>query len=270
VDFFFRKSGDPRLLGMPPSEARAALESRHSQGRERNARDWLHDLQNKQQMLLSERGLDHPAIASNVAILNDQGQATLDVCRSYLEAWLRPLIVKGGEVRIRAERQMTETFRVAKIKKAWPVVSVLDDKVWGKLFDYGNEYQAVVIEFVQAGAEFPVVGMGLNYSLRQRKTTSPDLEWNEYNEGVIALTLGKMRGRRFDGVTQGHTLHVYNWIINHNACYQYLETSINDIKGKIDAVAAECSPLQAWHGQSTWIPVFDQADGVMRPQFMKI
>lgn len=33
------------------------------------------------------------------------------------------------------------------------------------------------------------------------------------------------------------------------------------MKGRIDTLAAECSPLQAWHGQSTWIPVFDQADG---------
>ena len=33
------------------------------------------------------------------------------------------------------------------------------------------------------------------------------------------------------------------------------------MKGKIDALAAGCSPLQAWHGQSTCIPFFDQADG---------
>jgi hypothetical protein len=266
IDLLIQKSGDRRLLEMPPLEARAALESRHSQGRERLYKLWLHDLQHKQPRLPSERGLDHPAIASSVAILRDQGQATLDVCRSYLEEWLRPLIVKGGEVRIRAERQMTETFHVAKMKKAWPVASVLDDKAWGKLFDYGNEYQAVVIEFVRAGAEFPVAGMGLNYSLRPRKTASkgdgdPDLEWNEYNEQVMALTLGKMRGRKFDGITRGHTLHVFNWIINHDECYKYLETSVNDMKGKIDALAAECSPLQAWHGQSTWIPCFDQADG---------
>jgi hypothetical protein len=183
-----------------------------------------------------------------------------------LEGWLHPLIAKGGEVRIRAERQMTEAFHVAKMKKAWPMASVLDDKAWGKLFDYGNQYQAVVIEFVQAGAEFPVAGMGLNYSLHKRKTSSkedhdPALEWNEYNEQVMVLTLGKMRGRKFGGVTQGHTLHVCNWIINRDECYKYLETSVDDMKGRIDALAAECSPLQAWHGQSAWIPVFDQAEG---------
>ena len=141
------------------------------------------------------------------------------------------------------KRQMTEALHVAKMKKAWPAASVLADKIWGRLFDYGNEYQAVVIEFVQAGAEFPVAGMGVNYSLRQRKTASkenhPDLEWSEYNEKVMALTLGKMRGHKFNGVTHGHTLHVFNWIINHDECYQYLETSANDMKGMIDALAAE-------------------------------
>jgi hypothetical protein len=70
-----------------------------------------------------------------------------------------------------------------------------------------------------------------------------------------------MRGRKFAGVTHGDTLHVYNWIVNHDECFQYLETSVDDMKEKMDAFVAECSPLQAWHGQYTWIPVFDRADG---------
>ena len=107
--------------------------------------------------------------------------------------------------------------------------------------------------------------MGLNYSLRIRKTSSsegkgPDLEWNGYKERLMALTLGKMRGRKFDGVTERDTLHIFNWIISDYECYQYLETSVNDMKEKLDALAARCSALQAWHGQSTWTPLFDRAD----------
>lgn len=257
VDLLIRRSAG--LSTMPPSEARALLESQQSQGRERNYKTWLYDVRYKQQRLQNERGLDYPAVAFNVAILRDHGQATLDTCRPYLESWLRPLIEKSGEIRIRAERRMTEKFYVGKMKKTWPNASVLEDKAWGKLFDYANEYQSVVVEFVRSGGEFPIAGMGLNYSLRDGRNASK--EAMDYDEQVMALTLGKMRGRKFAGVTHGDTLHVYNWVINHDQCFQYLETSVDDMKEKIDAFAAECSPLQAWHGQSTWIPVFDHADG---------
>ena len=198
-----------------------------------------------------------------MAILPDDGQTTLDSCRSYLEEWLRPVMVKGGEIRLRAERHMTETLHVGKLKKTWQAAAVLDDKAWGKLFDYSNDYQAVVIGFVPPGAEFPVAGMGLHYSLRaaSRMARNPELEWNEYNQQMMALTPGKMRGRKFDGLMSGHTLHVFNWVIARDTCYQYLETSVADMKRKIDALATGCRPLQAWHGQSTWIPCFDLADG---------
>jgi len=33
------------------------------------------------------------------------------------------------------------------------------------------------------------------------------------------------------------------------------------MKARLDALAAMCRPLQAWHGAATWIPVFDPADG---------
>ncbi|HUO04163.1 MAG TPA: hypothetical protein VMU16_03090 [Candidatus Binataceae bacterium] len=266
VDIVIRKSGNPHLMGMAAAEARASLEAQQSQQRERNYKAWLYDLQQKQSRLRDERRLNHPAVASNVAVLSDEGQATLDICRSYLEGWLRPLILKSGEMRLRAERHMTETFHVGKVKKTWPMASVLEDKAWGKLFDYGNDYQAVVVEFVRAGAEFPFAGVGLNYSLHDRKTgfrngRATEVESDEYGRQIMALTLAKMRGRKFDSAPNGSTLHVYNWVLNRSDCYQHLETSIPDMKARVDALAAEGAPLQAWHGQSTWIPRFDQADG---------
>jgi hypothetical protein len=263
VDLLVRRSGQQQLRQMPPSEARALLESQQSQQRERQYKTWLQDLEYRKKSLQSERGLDHPAIASNVAILRDDGQATLDVCRSYLEGWLRPLLGKTGEARIRAERHMTEALHVGKLKKSWPIASVMDDKAWEKFFEYSNEYQTVTVDFIPAGGEFPVAGMGLSYSLRDRRIASrdPGAEWNEYNERVMALTLGKMRGHKFDGVKRGHTLHVFNWTIAHDRCFQYLETSADDMKTTLDTFAAQSSPLQAWHAQSTWIPHFDRAHG---------
>jgi hypothetical protein len=82
----------------------------------------------------------------------------------------------------------------------------------------------------------------------------------EYSQQLMALTLGKMRGRRFGGVSGGDTLHLFSWVISHDSCYEYLATSVDDVKGRLDALAEECPPLQAWHGQSAWIPAFDRAD----------
>jgi hypothetical protein len=251
---------------MPSAEARASAERQFAQGRERQYQFWLHDLQHKQSQLPSERGLNHPAIASNVAILNDQGQATLDICRSYLEGWLRPPVMKGAELRLRAERQMTEAFHVGKMKKAGPAASILGDKAWGRLFDCANEYQTVVIEVLKAGDEVPIAGVGFNYSLRSRKITrrgdaAAEARQADYHSQMIGLTLGKMRGRRFTDMMQGDTLHIFNWVIADDDCFEYLDTSVNDMTARIDAFAAACAPLQAWHGQATWIPRFDQADG---------
>ena len=263
MDLLVQRSGDPRLTTLPAAEARSLLTSWHGQMRDRHYKDWLHDLRYKQQHLPGQRGFDHPAVASNVAILPDEGQATLDTCRSYLEGWLQRVVVKGGEIRLRAERHMTEKLHIGKFKKVWQPAAVLDDKVWAKLFDHDNDYQAIVVEFVPEGAELPIAGMGLHHSLRVAawKGRNAEQQWNEHQQLLMALTLGKLRGRPFDGVMTGHTLHVFNWVIAHDTCFEYLETSVADMTRKLDALAAECLPLQAWHGQSAWIPRFDLAGG---------
>jgi len=250
---------------MTPVEARESLASQHEQGRERSYKTWLHDVINRQKNLPASRLLDHPAIASNVAILRDCGQATLDLCRLHLEGWLRPLAGNGGEIRLRATRQMTENLHVGKVRKTFPIEALLADKAWAKFFDYAQDYQSVVLELIPAGAEIPVAGMGLHYALRDRKSATPakpdagagDVDYNEY---VFATALAKMRGHELAGFTAGHTAHLFIWVINHDDTLRYLGTSLDDMKARLDALAAACPPLQAWHGAATWIPVFDLAD----------
>jgi hypothetical protein len=69
-----------------------------------------------------------------------------------------------------------------------------------------------------------------------------------------------MRGRAFGRVPRGHAMHLYTWCINHPTCYRHLASSPDDMKARLDAFAAAQAPLQAWHGQATWIPAFDRAD----------
>lgn len=262
MEFLVRSSGDYRYRTMPAADALAALRRQLSQGREHHYKAWLQDLHHARQRLPNDRRLDYPAIASNVAILHDKGQPTLDVCRTYLEQWLRPLAAKGGAVRVRAERQMTEAFHVGKMKKEWPAASVPADTAWARMFDGANAYQAIVVEFMPAGAEFPIGGMGLHGSLRTRKAAGAvalDPAADDFDAAVLAMTLRKMRGRNVGELPRGHTVHLFSWVINHADCLRHLDTTLDDVQARLDALASGYPPLQAWHAQATWIPVFDRA-----------
>lgn len=214
----------------------------------------LHELQRKQASVVQDRRLNHFAIASNVAIVADEGQATLDACQTYLEAWLRPLADRAGEVRIHAEKRMTEKAYVGKSRKTLPVAAFQRDKTWQKLFDTASNYQTVLATIVPKDAEYPIAGVGLQVGLERHQD-----EWRAHYEQQLAETLSKMRGRPFDRAPSVNTVHVFNWVLNHADCYRYLGTSIGDMTDGLDAFAAQHPVLQAWHSQCTWPPMFDHA-----------
>ena len=219
----------------------------------------LDELRHKQASILLDRALVHFAVASNVAIVGDANQATLDACRSWLEAWLRPLAERTGELRIHAEKRMTERAYVGKSKKTLPVSAFERDKAWRKLFDTAGNYQTVLATVVPEDAEYPIAGVGLQVGMEQY----PE-QWREHYEQQVADTLSKMRGRPFDRAPVVNTVHVFTWVLNHADCYSYLGTSIGDMKDRIDDFAAQHPVLQAWHGQHTWKPLFDHADDYHR------
>ena len=219
----------------------------------------LHELQRKQATILLDRTLDHFAIASNVAIVQDDGQATLDACRSYLEAWLRPLAEQTGEIRIHAEKRMTERAYVGKSRKTLPVSAFHRDKTWRKVFEHAGNYQTVLASIFSKDAEYPIAGVGLQVGLEDY----PE-QWREHYERQVADTLSKMRGRPFETAPVANTVHVFNWVLNHADCYKYLGTSIEAMKDHIDDFAARHPVLQAWHSQCTWHPLFDHADDYHR------
>lgn len=257
-----RRYGSHRYTGASETDAKAALQHQRSATREHGYKAWLQDLQRLPKRLLNERGLDQPAVASNVAILRDEGQPTLDRCRAYIEDWLRPLAATGGLIRVRAERQMTEKFHIGKTRKEWPAAAMLADKAWGRLFDPASDYQAVIIEFIDAGGQFPIAGMGFHCTMRVRRTTtsSREADAEAYNAEALALTIAKMHGRETRDAEPGETVHLYNWAVNHPDCLARLGTSIDGMTARLDALAAAAAPLQAWHSQAAWIPVFDRAE----------
>jgi hypothetical protein len=69
-----------------------------------------------------------------------------------------------------------------------------------------------------------------------------------------------MHGRETHDAVLGAAVHLYNWVINHPGCLARLGTSIGEMTARLDALAAAAAPLQAWHGQAAWIPVFDRAE----------
>ena len=219
----------------------------------------LDELQHKQKAILPDRTLTHFAIASNAAILRDEGQATLDACRSWLEAWLRPLAEQTGEVRIHAEKRMTAKAYVGKSRKTLPLSAFQRDKTWQKLFDAASNYQTVLATIFPRDADYPIAGVGLQAGMEQY----PE-QWREHYEQQVADTLSRMRGRPFDRAPVVNTVHVFTWVLNHDDCYSYVGTSIGGMKDRLDDFAARSSVLQAWHSQCTWQPLFDHADDYHR------
>jgi len=219
----------------------------------------LHELQHKQASILRDRTLTHFAIASSAAILCDQGQPALDACRSFLEAWLEPVTARSGEVRISAEKRMTERAYVGKMRKTLPLAEFLREKAWIKLFDAASNYQTVIAEVLEKSGPYPIAGVGVQIGLE----SYPE-PWRDHHEQKMAETLSTMRGRPFDKTPVINTVHVFMWVLNHADCYQYLGTSMDDMKKRLDDFASRHRVLQAWTSQSTWRPLFDRADGYNR------
>lgn len=218
----------------------------------------LRELEYKQSKIPLRRTLDHPAITSTVAILNDEGQPTLDACKTWFETWLRPLASqREGEIHIRAEKQMSESAYVGKTKKNLPVSDFLSDKSWGKLFDHTGNYQTVFVNFVPSGGDHPVAGVGLQHSFKEHGK-------REHEGQQLFETLSAMRGRPLETLPLGGTWHIFKWVINHPDCYSYFATSATAMEQQLDSFAAEHSPLQAWSSQCTWKPEFDSADSFER------
>jgi hypothetical protein len=215
----------------------------------------LHELHYRQSTIPGLRQLDHPAVTSSAAILKDEGQATLDACQAWLEAWLRPLGDRQeGEVRVHAEKQMSVSFHVGKTKKTMPVFGFLSDRIWGRLFECDSDYQSALVTFFPKGAECAVAGVGLQHSLKE-----PIGNPKEVYDKQTADTLCAMRGRPFNSLAHGGTWHVFKWVTNHADCYRYPGTSAGEMEEQLDSFAAARQPLQEWNIQSTWIPVFDPA-----------
>ena len=219
----------------------------------------LNEVQHKQAAIRLDRKLNHFAIAANAAILREASQEHLDACRAFLEGWLQPFIARTGEIRIHAEKRMTERAYVGKSRKALPAASFLRDKTWQKLFDTAGNYQTVLASIVPDGAEYPLAGVGLQVGLEQY----PE-QWRAHHEQRVADTLSLMRGRRFDPAPLVNTAHVFMWVLNHPDCYAYTGTSIADLKDRLDEFAGRHPVLQAWHSQYTWRPLFDHGDEYRR------
>jgi hypothetical protein len=263
-DYLAARSGDYRYRHMEPAAIRAMMEDAQAKGRPREYANWLHDVQYTQKRAATDCRLDCPAIAMNVAILRHAGQATLDLYRAYIEQHLRPMLDQGGELRLRAERQMTETAHVGKTRKTWPLRDALRDKAWAKLFDAESDYQAVTIELIPEGAEIPMAGLGLHATMvgsrrvAARLKQSPD-QAADYNDRLLHQTLAKMRGHTVPATTPGETMTLHSWVVNHPAGHAFAHTSPQAMKQQLNAFAETAAPLQAWHGAATWIPVFDTA-----------
>jgi hypothetical protein len=249
-----------RFGAMTAAEARTQKLAEQAQNRPREYALWTSEVAHRQGRIPQDCRLHHPTIANSVAIIERNQQPTLDACRVAIDSWLHPMLGKQGELRLHAERQMTGTAHVGKLRKSWPLAEALRDKTWAKLFDGAQDYQAVMIGITPQGSEIPIAGMGLHATLRQRRAAPPAADGDaSVTSHLLAATLGKMRGRPFAPIPPGETIHLYRWVTNHPTSLAFAGTSLAEMKQDLDTLAATRTPLQAWHGDAAWIPVFDRA-----------
>jgi hypothetical protein len=262
VEAVTRRSMARHMAEKSVAEARAELDRQFAAMRAHNYKNWLRDVVYQPQKLAREWRLESPAITANVAILADRGAPTLANARSYLEDWLRRLAPAGGEVRAHAERRMTASLSVGKVRKSCPAAVLLADKAWAKFFAEVGEYQSIVLEYRPERAEFPVAGCGLAFPVLDPDYAAPSRGGgpsNDYAAHMTALTLGKMRGRDFTATPPGRAAHVHEWAIDRPEIGAMLMDSAEGMAARLDAFATASGPLQAWHCASAWIPRFDTA-----------
>ena len=161
---------------------------------------------------------------------------------------------------------MTEAFHVGKVKKQSPPGELMRDKAWSRLFATEREFQTIAIEWLPPDGGLPIAGAGVSFTLRKPRSSLPRLAQQqadaaEYERRLTAATLGKMRGRRFAEVDPGYTGHLFDWVLNADACWRAVGANAVDMQTRLDRTAADPSLLQAWSQEATWIPAFDRADG---------
>ncbi len=225
----------PVISGMNP---KATYDKSHFSADPRIEQHYLLQLKDKQVRVLDERQLTHPAIASSVAILKDDRQTTLNACKTWLEAWLRPLAEQQtGDLRIYTEKKLPPgVFKPSKTTKTLPVAAFLQDKSWEKLFDYANNYQSVLLSVFPSGSERAIAGIGLQFSHERHY-------FGKEYEAQMTRTLSVMRGRPFTEEGYGSTLHAFKWVTNRADCFEYLDASISNMERQMDGFAAANGPL---------------------------
>ena len=158
-----------------------------------------------------------------MAILKDDGQATLDACKTWLVAWLGPLADNRTERYgfMLKRNYLKHVFKPSVTKKNLQISTFHQDKTWRKLFEYANNYQSVLVNFFPKDRERAVAGIGLQYSHERHYFLDYLGQGNGY-EAKMAKTLSVMRGRPFAEEAYSSTLHAFKWVANHADCYEYL------------------------------------------------
>ena len=143
---------------------------------------------------------------------------------------------------------------------SWPIPVGKTENVRWMILSQGAGFNGGTATIRLSGPDGPVFSKGAmrGFKFHNGQFLNHLTPGKEYAK-QMAKTPTVMRGRPFAEEAYRNTLHVFKWITNHADCYEYLKTSAGDMAQQIDRFAAENAPLQAWNGQCTWVPLFDQA-----------
>lgn len=222
-------------------------------GEGRTGAAMVSEFQRAQKRVVEYRGLDFPAVLSNVIILREHAEA-LDSCVEYINGWLDKVEEPDDwELRIFTEKEMTAAGSITKNKRSMPLKDFRNDKNWRKLFDPGSKLQTLKILAQSSKTLVPCAGFGYQKSMTSAATS-------DYCASALNKTLSKMRGREFENLSNASSLHLFNWVLNHPEPITALGASAEEMQKHLDEFVSRAPVLQAWHAGMTWIPLFDCGD----------
>ena len=179
--------------------------------------------------------LNAPALHTCVALLADTGEDVRIALRDAVEQFLAPVTSTALMARVHTEKHIQQGLAVARAAQVLPVRTLLQDKIWPRLFDAANAYQTVQIGISLPDAASPLAGVSLAASLQDQHEDTTD-----------ALRFG------------GPSLAVAFWTNADDSALSLVKIDYPSAQSGFSAFVRNAAPLQAWCADCAWIPVFDR------------
>jgi hypothetical protein len=186
--------------------------------------------------------LNTPSVWSGVAALPGDGGPARERARALAEGWLVGLAPEDGAVAVvHTEKHLTPSFNVSKATRTLPLVDLIRDRLWPRLFDEETDYQTVSIGLARPNSPHAHAGVTVQASLRG-----------------------------FGALLGASTLSCALWLLDDAAVHGRIGSSAEAAEAVFERWIGTVEPLQAWTTRATWIPEFNTYDAFAQTAYESV